>query len=313
LDFDGTQRLGDDLYTDGVVVVDADSDKLKWHVQQNAHDVRDWDTAAAPVLYEIGNHPMMAVGTKDARLYLYERDRHTLIARRDLTARLNDSGVLAPGVPTRVCPGTLGGVEWNGPAFGPSNHFLFVNSVDWCATITAQEKKDFLPAGGITVLDPPGSGRGWLRAYDAKTGEERWHYAANSPMYAGITPAASGVLFTGTGAGDFLAFDNHTGRKLYEFNTGGPVAGGVSTYLVDGHQYVAVASGNSSKMIWQNSGGPIIIVFGLSSAVPPTHRKVLARASRPAYFARKFATNSRVTDLIQSGDLPKRADGFTST
>jgi hypothetical protein len=41
------------------------------------------------------------------------------------------------------------------------------------------------------------------------------------------------------------------------------VAGGVSTYLVGERQYVAVASGNSSKSLWQNSGAPMIIVFGL--------------------------------------------------
>jgi hypothetical protein len=50
---------------------------------------------------------------------------------------------------------------------------------------------------------------------------------------------------------------------LYTFYTGGAVAGGVSTYLAGGHQYVAVLSGNSSKLIWKNVGSPIVVIFGL--------------------------------------------------
>lgn len=263
LDFDGSERPGDNLYTDSVIVLDADTGKLKWYVQQNPHDVRDWDTAAAPVLYTAQGRNLMAVGSKDARLYLYDRDHHTLIATRDLIERQNASGVLPPGLPTHVCPGGLGGVEWNGPAFDPSTSLVFVNTVDWCMTLTPQKPGDFMPAGGVPALDPADQARGWLRAFDAVTGDERWHYHADGPMLAGLTPTASGLLFTGTGTGEFLAFDARTGRPLYRFNTGGAVAGGVSTYLVGDRQYVAVASGNSSKSLWQNSGAPLIIVFGL--------------------------------------------------
>ena len=263
LDFDGSQREGDNLYTDSVVVLDTDTGKLKWYVQQNPHDVRDWDTAAAPVLYSAAGRNFMAVASKDARLYLYDRDQHTLQARRDLATHLNDTGPLPAGQPTRVCPGGLGGVEWNGPAYDAAHSLLFVNTDDWCVTITPQSKGHFMAVGGIPVIDPPDKARGWLRAFDAATGEERWHYQADTPMLAGITPTAAGLLFTGTGAGEFLAFEATTGRQLYRFNTGGAVAGGVSTYLAGDRQYVAVASGNNSKSLWQTSGGAIVIVFGL--------------------------------------------------
>jgi alcohol dehydrogenase (cytochrome c) len=264
LDFDGTGRSGDNLYTDSVIVLDADSGTLRWYAQQNPHDVRDWDTTGAPVIYSAGGHNLLAVGTKDARLYLYDRDKHSLIARRDLTRRENDTGVLPPGVPTHVCPGSLGGVEWNGPAFDPANGLLYVNTVDWCVTITPQTNKERNPGGGTPAFDPPDKARGWLRAFDAADLREKWHYQADSPMLAGITPTGSGLLLTGTGSGHFLAFNANTGRTLYSFYTGGPLAGGVSTYLVNHRQYIAVVSGNSSKLIWQTTGaGPIVVVFGL--------------------------------------------------
>jgi glucose dehydrogenase len=80
---------------------------------------------------------------------------------------------------------------------------------------------------------------------------------------AGVTPTAGGVVFTGSMNGDFMAFDSVTGKVLYTFNTGGAIAGGVSTYAINGKQYIAVASGNSSRTIWSTKGAATLIVFGL--------------------------------------------------
>jgi alcohol dehydrogenase (cytochrome c) len=163
------------------------------------------------------------------------------------------------------CPGALGGVEWNGPAYSPLDHIVYVNTVDWCMTLTVQKKLDSSsnPYGGLPVFDPPDEARGSLRAFDAATGAPIWSYEAHAPMLAGITPTASGLLFTGTGDGEFLVFDSKTGKQLYSFATGGAIAGGITTYLAAGKQYVAVPSGNSSKSLWQNRGAGTLIVFGL--------------------------------------------------
>jgi alcohol dehydrogenase (cytochrome c) len=88
-------------------------------------------------------------------------------------------------------------------------------------------------------------------------------------MVAGVTPTAGGVVFTGSANGDFLALDAGTGAVLYRFNTGGAVGGGVSTYAVDGRQYVAVASGNASRTIWKTRGAATIVVFGLPQGGRP--------------------------------------------
>jgi alcohol dehydrogenase (cytochrome c) len=53
---------------------------------------------------------------------------------------------------------------------------------------------------------------------------------------------------------------------LYRFHTGGPIGGGVVTYMVGGTQYVAVASGRPS-VFWveENPGSPTLFVFKLGS------------------------------------------------
>jgi alcohol dehydrogenase (cytochrome c) len=263
-DFDGRARPGDNLYTDSVVVLDADSGHLVWYVQQNQHDVHDWDTAAAPVIYEQNGRALMAVATKDGHLYMYDRIRHDLIARAEVSLQINVTQPFSTTSATRFCPGAMGGVEWNGPAYDPSNQLLFVNSVDWCTTVTLMEKPSpAIPWGASAVQDPIDQARGSLRAVDAADGQPRWTYSADAPMLAGLTPTASGLLLTGTGGGQMLIFDSKTGRQLYSFYTGGAIAGGISTYSVGDKQLIAVESGNASKTVWQNTGSAQVIVFGL--------------------------------------------------
>jgi alcohol dehydrogenase (cytochrome c) len=263
-DYDGRARVGANLYTDSVIVLDPDTGHLQWYAQQNPHDTHDWDTAAAPLLYEQDGRKFVAVGSKDARLYIYDRDSHALLARKDLTARrINDTLALTPGKPTYICPGTMGGVEWNGPAYDPAAGIVAVNTVDWCLTLTLEAKAGDNPYGiSALVMDPASQARGWLRAFAAATGAPRWSYHADSPMLAGVTPTASGLLLTGTGSGDFLGFDAKTGKQLYSFYTGGPIGAGISTYQVGSKQYVAVLSGSSSKVLWGTTAAGTVIIFG---------------------------------------------------
>ena len=52
-DWDGRQRLGDNLYSDCVVALDADTGKLKWYYQFTPHDEMDYDATQVPVLADM--------------------------------------------------------------------------------------------------------------------------------------------------------------------------------------------------------------------------------------------------------------------
>lgn len=260
-DIEGSVRPGANLYTNSIVELDAKTGKLISYVQQVPHDVWDWDTAAAPTLYDVGEKKMMAVASKDGWLYLYNRENRKLLARSETTTHKNAN--LKPtkeGV--HICPGTMGGAEWFGTAFDPKDNSLFLGTVDWCAKFIMQTEPR-TPFGGLTNVDPAQQARGWIRSFDAVTGKQRWAYEADAPIVAGVTPTAGGVVFTGSMNGDFLGFDATTGKILYRFNTGGAIAGGVSSYAVDGKQYIVVASGNASRTIWSTKGAATVIVFGL--------------------------------------------------
>jgi glucose dehydrogenase len=263
-DFDGRDRPGANLFSDCVVVLDAKTGKLLWYVQQIAHDTHDWDTGAAPVIYDQDGRELLAVGSKDGHVYIYDRATHRELARQEVSLQLNADKELSSTAATRFCPGTLGGVEWNGPALDPVSKLLFVNSVDWCATVTLlKEPSPAIPWGAVATQDPVKEARGTLRAIDALSGKEKWRFDADAPMLAGVTTTATGLVLTGTGDGLFLVFDGRSGRELYRFATGAAIAGGISTYEVGSRQYVAVLSGNASKSVWQNTGAATVIVFAL--------------------------------------------------
>ncbi|MFC4456368.1 PQQ-binding-like beta-propeller repeat protein, partial [Deinococcus sonorensis] len=222
-----------------------------------------WDTAAAPLVYDVNGGKYMAVANKGGWLYIYDRATHKLVSRQETTTHLNaEKPVSLTG--RRDCPGILGGVEWNGPALDTINNALYVNSVDWCATYKIGETRyvdGSLYFGGDASFDPVKDARGWTRAYNAATGAPMWQVKQATPMIAGVTPTAGGVIFTGDQNGDFMAMDAKDGRKLYTFRTGGAIGGGVVTYAVDGQQYVATTSGNASRSIWSTTGSATIFVF----------------------------------------------------
>jgi quinoprotein glucose dehydrogenase len=55
-DFYGANRLGDDLYANCLLALNADTGKLVWHFQLVRHDIWDRDLPAAPTLVKIKQH-----------------------------------------------------------------------------------------------------------------------------------------------------------------------------------------------------------------------------------------------------------------
>jgi len=269
-DFYGAVRPGDDLYTNSLVALEVSTGKLLWYRQFVSHDVHDSDLSQVSPLFSLkagkAARDVVAVSGKDGLLRLIDRKTHDQLYEVPITTRENvDADPTVDGA--HRCPGLLGGMEWNGPAYDPKSNRLFVAAVDWCGTFKkfdapppfAQETHYY---GGSVTPDPREKSKGWLTAFDAATGKEIWKYASPTPLVAGVTATAGGVLFTGDLNNDFLALDARTGKVLYRFNTGGSIGGGTVTYEHNGKQFVAIASGSVSAF-FGGSGLPVVVVFAL--------------------------------------------------
>jgi quinoprotein glucose dehydrogenase len=76
-DFYGTSRVGDDLFADSLIALNAETGKRLWYFQDVHHDIWDRDFPAAPVLVSVKRTgkeiPAVAQTTKQGYLYLFNR------------------------------------------------------------------------------------------------------------------------------------------------------------------------------------------------------------------------------------------------
>lgn len=269
-DFYGAARPGDNLYTNSVVALDVKSGKLLWYKQFGGVDVHDWDLSQTSPLISttVGGkrRSLITVAGKDGLLRMLDRDTREQLYEVAITTREN-----VKAQPTsageHICPGLLGGLEWNGPAYQPVTRTLFVSTVDWCGSFKLDDKAPTYTLnthyyGGAVVPDPREKARGWLQALDVGSGAVRWKRSWPTPLVAAIAATSGGMLFTGDLNNDFLALNASTGETLYRFNTGGSLGGGVITYEVGKKQYVAAMSGVVSGF-FGGSGTSAVVVFAL--------------------------------------------------
>jgi alcohol dehydrogenase (cytochrome c) len=306
-DFTPADRPGENLFTNSVVVLDARTGKLNWWYQLAPHDGLDHDLGAAPMLFQNSrNEDMVAAAGKDGYLYLILRDSHQLQVKTAVTT-VDSRPVLPTREGVRSCPGMVGGVEWNGPAFDPARMAIFVGAVDYCSVFKNDPGSKWAPGltnyGGswMPVLDPA---TGWVTAVDANTGKVRWRFHAEAPVIGGVTPTAGGIVFAGDNAGNFYVFDSDSGAVLKNVATGGSVSGGVVTYEQNGKQYVAFTSGNSSVGVFGAAGRPSIIVM-TSKGVSPA--AATASSDPDATRGRGLYMNSCIGCHGSNG---KNVDGF---
>jgi quinoprotein glucose dehydrogenase len=77
-DYYGGKRLGDNLFANSIVALEAKTGRRVWHFQVVHHDLFDYDIAAQPVLFDLkqrGQHvPAVAVGTKMGEIFVLHRE-----------------------------------------------------------------------------------------------------------------------------------------------------------------------------------------------------------------------------------------------
>lgn len=77
MDFYGGDRIGNDLYADCILALDAETGKLLWYFQGVHHDIWDRDFPSAPALYSVRKNgqsiPALAQITKQTYVYLFNR------------------------------------------------------------------------------------------------------------------------------------------------------------------------------------------------------------------------------------------------
>jgi alcohol dehydrogenase (cytochrome c) len=276
-DWNADLRLGDNLYTDCAVALDADTGKLKWYFQFTPHDDFDFDAVQVPVLADLdwkgARRRVLLWANRNGFFYVLDRTtgeylQGTPFAKVTWAKGLDEKGRPMRAVnmvPTadgkKIYPGNQGATNWYSPSYSPHTGLFYIPTWDNYYSVYVKEKVEFaegrlftgqLPKSPVPLIRPPQitnraeeDGYGAIRAFDPQTGERKWEYKLSDVTDSGILTTATDLLFVGGREGYFLAMDARNGELLWKAVVGGQVSSGPISYSVSGKQYVAISAGNS--------------------------------------------------------------------
>ena len=260
--YTGVARPGDNLFTCTLIAVDVDTGEMAWYFQTSPHDTHDWDSAQTPILIDgvIDGEPRKLVSTAARNGYFFTVDRvtgeHIATSRYGATANwashIRETGEPEPAPEKEaIIPGALvspveGGVtNWQPPAFNPDTGLFYTqeNNGFNMLYLTDPDPRGSMGLGGKDRV-VVGSGGNAFSAIDYRTGEIVWRHAwpPGGGGGAGVLTTAGGVVFTGDGSGNFVAFDAADGGLVWHTRIGN-ISNAPQTYLIDGRQHVLVAVG----------------------------------------------------------------------
>jgi PQQ-dependent dehydrogenase (methanol/ethanol family) len=295
---DGTRRGGDNLFSVSILALDLKTGVRRWHFQEVHHDLWDYDspspTVLADITYQGKPRKILMHAGKTGMMYILDRTNGTPligIEEREVpqqpeqkTAKTQpypigdsfiptcpQSGAVPPGFKSgcvftpfftdtvAVAPGTNGGATWAPPSYSPKTKLVYV-----CGTIQSSGFS-VKGSGGLGDQSPR---TGTVTAMDPTTNKVVWQDTL--PFMcgggSGMLTTASGLLFTGQSDGFLVARDASTGKVLWKFQTGAGADAPVSTYEIDGEQYVAILAGGNQ---FQGSQfGDYLWAFKLGGQVP---------------------------------------------
>jgi alcohol dehydrogenase (cytochrome c) len=263
----GDIRLGDNLYSDSVIALDADTGELKWYYQFTPHDRMDYDATQVPVLADIQFRgrlrKVMLWANRNGLLYMLDRTTGEFLQGKPFVKVNWMDGFDEKGRPQRIpgrlpgaggdgtpiMPTVLGATNWYPPSFSPRTGLFYV--AGWENTSRggpARAATNNTPMADTALahnVKTDEEGYGFVRAYDPATLEQRWEFKMADITWAGVLSTAGDIVFSGGREGYFFALDGRTGAVLWKTSLGGQVNSGPISYAVNGRQYVSVAAGTA--------------------------------------------------------------------
>jgi alcohol dehydrogenase (cytochrome c) len=261
----------DGLYTDSTLAIDPDTGKLVWHFQHVHNDQwdLDWAFEQQRIDLEVGGAPRKLVVTS-GKMGLYEAmDAATghYVFSHDLGIQnviasidprtgektINPAVVVGDGKPHTICPHPGGGRNWIASSYNAATGILYVPMQETCM--------DLIPAppgqrGNLTSgynwfirARPESDGKfGRVEALSLQTKKAVWIDRQRAPETTCMLDTAGGVVFAGSMDRYLKAYDDATGKVLWQIRLNDIPNSCPISYTVQGKQYLAVVVGGGGSI-----------------------------------------------------------------
>ena len=267
---------GDNLFLTSIVALDPDDGTYRWHYQTVPGET--WDYTAtqhimlADLQIEGEERRIVMQAPKNGFFYVLDAATGQLISAENYVpvnwathidldtgrpvenpeARYNESGESFI-----VSPGALGGHNWYPMSFSQNsglvyipiteNYMGYVDDSEFVTSATGWNTGIDLARGFGMVMRTPGLPEQgtFLQAWDPIAQQEVWrvkHEAVNGP--AGVLSTGAGLVFQGNRAGEFVAYDDITGERVWSTLTQAGTMAAPATFEVDGQQHLALLVGS---------------------------------------------------------------------
>ena len=264
-DFDPASRPGDNLYTDSLLALKADTGKLDWYFQYTPNESWDYDEIGAHVLVDTkvdgDDRKLVTHFGRNGMYYSIDRSNGSFISGGPYVDKLTWTKGLDPKtgkpieydpnkdvqdyVPTvrpggkdgkvdEACPSLQGGTNYFPVSYDEQTKLLYTSAMEGCAS--------FPPGGAINLGD---SFTGSVVQLDPANGSVVKKVKTPFVPYGGVLTTAGGLLFTSTIDGTFEALDAKTMETVWSVNLGSAISAPPITYQVNGKQYLAIEVGAS--------------------------------------------------------------------
>ena len=267
-EYNGDDRLGDNLYSDCILALDAKTGKLKWYFQTTPHDLWDWDATETPIVVDAewqgAPRKLLFQANRNGFFYVWDRTNGKMLLAEPFVRKLNwATAIGADGRPvvkgnhepkaggTLVCPSQDGATNWFSPSYNPATGLYYIQTFEKCSEYTKREIGAWTPGkeylGGTQRTVPDDKNARVLKAIDVRTGKVVWELPQPGPAnsWGGTLATSTGLVIFGEEGGALMAVDATTGKPLWSFQTNQGWKASPMTYKFDGKQYVAVAAGSN--------------------------------------------------------------------
>ncbi len=273
----GAKRPGKNLYTDSIIALDANTGKLKWYHQEQAHDLWDYDAESPVVLFNVEIDGTMTRGVaeagKNGLLFLLNAETGEDLFPPVPFVKRHHTPPTTKG--TLECPGAVGGSQYSPLAYSPETQAVYVSGINLCMYLKVEyetSKNGEKAFAGDRVVPKNTEKTGTFTAVTVNDGKVLWKRKMPTPMDGGATASAGGLVFTGDQQGVLYAFDAKTGDDLWQSDLKLGFGTAPVIYSIDGTQYVLATVGGAALTASEELGeiGARVYAFRLGGKRLPT-------------------------------------------